>query len=94
MRCLYIKNGRVVNIVEHDPIPHKGPDGEDVVQDTNNANVGDAVDISDQLKDRRLNAHEAVMFTELLRLTNAIRELKLQAPLTAAQYRAYLKSQM
>lgn len=94
MRCLYVKNGRVVNIVEHDQLPHKGPAGEDVVQDTNNANVGDAVDISDHLKNRRIDACEAVIFQELLGLTNAVRELKLQPTLTAAQYRAHLRSRM
>lgn len=92
MRCLYIKAGKVVNIVEHAD-PPETDDGADVVPAvTGLESIGDNFDVTQKIKDRAIDKFPMAIFQELFRLTNAVRTLNSQATITPAQYRAFLKT--
>lgn len=95
-RYLYVKGGLVRNIVDYGFVPPAQSDaGEDIVPSvTGTENVGDAFDASNAKRDSQYSGMDAVMVKELFRLTNAVRVLQSQAPLTAPQYAAFLKSLM
>lgn len=98
MRMLYVKGGFIVNVVEY-PIPadapERGDDGEDVVPTvTGVENVGDAFDVTDTLRERRVDKMEQAILQELFRLTNAVRTLNGQATISGAQYRTFFKDLM
>lgn len=92
MRALWVKAGRVVNIVEYVNLPDT-EQGNDVFPSvTGLESVGDVFDPTDALRERQLNKSDQVIFTELFRLTNAVRTLQGSATLTPAQYRNFIKS--
>lgn len=94
---LYVVSGFIVNIVEY-PTPADAPerDGDaDVVPAvTGVENVGDAFDVTDTLRERRVNKMEQAILQELFRLTNAVRTLNGQATISGAQYRTFFKDLM
>jgi hypothetical protein len=96
-RFLYVKNGFITNIVEYgaQTPPLKTDVGEDIVPDLTSAwSVGQAYDVTADLQQRHLDSVDLVVFQELFRLTNLVRALNAQAPLTAVQYKNFLKSLM
>jgi len=95
MRYLHVKSGFVVNIVEYPTTPDDtdtNTNSDIVPAVTGLESVGDAFDVTDTLKDRRVSKVELAVFQELFRLTNAIRTLNAQATLTPAQYRTFVKT--
>lgn len=93
-RYLYVKGGVVVNVVEHQDTPPYNDNGTEIVPDlTGTLGVGDAFDMTDIRNDRRFDRVDFVIFRELFRLTNESRAQSSppQGPLTAAQYRAFVK---
>lgn len=93
MRALWVKAGRVVNIVEYPNSLPEAEQGNDVVPAvTGLESIGDVFDATDALKERQLNRTDQVIFQELFRLTNAVRTLQGSATLTPAQYRNFVKS--
>lgn len=95
-RYMYVRGGVVANIVEHaTPPPGTSPEGDVIVPDTG-VPVGTVVDLTDEMRNRQLDAWDLVIGKELLRLTNAVRALQIPSlsALSGAQYRAYLKTLM
>ena len=93
MRYLWVKAGIIVNIVEYPGTPPEVEGGNDIVlAATGLESVGDAFDVTDTRNERQLNRVDGVILKELFRITNAIRTLNAQANLSAAQYRAFLKT--
>ena len=98
MRYIKVRNDVVVNIIEFGVVtpPEQDIDGDSLVLENpqGSASVGDVVDITDELRDRRITKFDGVILSELFRLTNLVRTLNGQATITAAQYRAFIKTQM
>lgn len=95
MRKLYVKGGIIRNVVEHavEPTETVTPDGEDIVDAVTGTEApGEAFDVTPALHEREVRCHDGILIKELFRLTNAVRVLQGQAALTAAQYRAFLKT--
>jgi len=93
MRYLWIKAGVIANIVEYPTTPPETENGNDIVPAvTGLESVGDAFDVTDTRNERQLTRIDGVILKELFRITNAIRTLNAQANLSAAQYRAFLKT--
>lgn len=99
-RFLYVKAGRVTNVVGYpDGVvpPLLTSEGEDIILDpTGTTSVGDAFDTTSALQDRSIDKVDLLVFKELFRLTNAVRAAQIPAlpAITAAQYRAFLKTQL
>lgn len=95
-RVLFINNGIVVNIVAYpdDAVPTTVNGGMVVVDPTGTVNVGDPFDMTATMQDRAIDGVDVLVFRELFRLTNAVRALQTPAlpPITALQYRAFLKT--
>lgn len=94
-RFLHVKAGVIRNIVEYgaQTPPDVDETGADIVPEvTGQEFVGQAFDVSGAVKDRTIGAFPLAIFQELFRLTNAVRTLNAQAPLTPAQYKAFLKT--
>ena len=94
-RILYVKNGIVQNVVgfEDDAeVPQRDVGCDLVLDPTGRTHVGDVHDMRDIALDRV----DALIFGELLRLTNAMRAAQVPplVAFSAAQYRAFLKSRM
>ena len=96
MRYLYVVGGVVVNVVEYSVTPPEvDEDGTNIILAiTGVENIGDTIDITDVLKERRISKMETVIFQELFRLTNDVRILKGQATITVNQYKTFIKSLM
>ena len=93
MRCLHIKNGFVVNVVEYPgDVPESDGLADVVPAVTGLESVGDAFDVTGALKDRLITRMDAVVLNELFRLTNEVRALKLQATITKLQYRNAIRA--
>jgi hypothetical protein len=94
-RILYIKGGRVQNVVGYEDDAEVPPYDEGcfcVVDPTNTINAGDAYDMREITLDRA----DVLMLKELLRLTNAVRALKVppEPALSGSEYRAFLKTRL
>ena len=93
MRCLHVRNGKVVNVVEYPGTPPE-TDGDDLVVPavTGIESIDDNFDEAAERLDRSYNKIDLVVGKELFRLTNAVRALQSQTPLSAAQYKAFIKT--
>lgn len=98
MRYLYVKSGRIVNVVEHAETPPDSDDGSDIVAAVTGLEApGDVFDAADAIKTREVAKLEGVnllIFQEMFRLTNELRALRSQSQITRAQYRNALKASL
>ena len=95
MRKLYATGGIIRNVVEHavEPTETVTSDGEEIVDAVTGSEApGEAFDVTPALQEREVRRHDGLLVKELFRLSNAVRVLQGQAALTAAQYRAFLKT--
>lgn len=95
-RYMHVRANTVVNVVEYPFVPPLVSDeGDDIILDpTGTTNAGATFDATDTRKERRLDRSETVIFQELFRLTNESRaqDIPPRPQITAAQYRAFLKT--
>lgn len=95
MRYLYVKAGKVVNIVEYSgTAPLVGDDAEDIIPDPGGVSVGASYDVTPDLNERHYNTVDQAVLKELFRLTNEVRTLQAKGTLTPAQYKVQLKALM
>lgn len=95
-RILLVKAGFIANIVAYADglVVDAVIEGCDTATAVTGAeSVGDAFDITDALRERRINQMDTMIYKELFRLTNEVRVLRSLATITAAQYRTAIKAQ-
>lgn len=95
-RHLHVTDGIITNIVEYGSmIPEETYNGSIVVPDPGNLNVGEAFDVGPIVKERFFNKLDTeIILKEFFRLTNEIRVLNSQTPLTPGQYKAFIIARM